>query len=414
MNQLDIAVLAVASTPGRPEGIGAYTAALATHLASLGLSVEVWVQRRAQDGSAPVLDSRTIGVWRRGLFLGLDLLAWLRRRRPQILHVQFEFRAYGGATGVFSLLMGLMVARLVFRQRVMVTVHQVLSARDLTRETLGRLGVRLHSRIARAFAGWVMAGLGRWSDALIVHADIFRERLIADWKARADRIHVIPHGVPVLRGSDVKARGPRLLVFGYIKRYKGIEMAIEAFARIATEFPQWTLTIAGPMATPASPSERYLDELKALASPLGARVEFVGPVEDPAAEDLFAHASIVLFPYRVLFAASGPMAQAIGAHTPFIISEELRPICPEWPLWCAADVEEWARMLRGLMGDARRWAEAQRMAASRAASSDWGLVAAQTAGLYRVVCALAGRRQPGPKTQLVPQSVEAAPPTVTP
>lgn len=398
MNRIDVALLAVVSTADRPEGVGTYTAALARYLISRDLDIEIWAQRGAQDGRTPLLDAKTIGLWRRGIPLGFDVLTRLRLKRPRVLHVQFEFRAYGGATGVFSLLVGLAVARLLLGQRVIVTVHQVLSSGDLTQKTLGWLGIRSRVWLTKVFVALVMAGIARWSDAVIVHAGTFKERLITDWGVRPDQIHVIPHGVPVSRTSGAIPRESRVLVFGYIKRYKGIELAIQAFARIAAEFPDWTLTIAGPTGAGGSESERYLEELKALASPLGSQIEFIGPVEDTVAESLFARASIVLLPYRVLFSASGPMAQAMGSHTPFIMSEELRPICPEWPFRCAEDADEWARMLRGLMGDAQRWADAQMIAAAHAASISWDRVAEQTARLYRKVCTSPGqfilRRRP--------------------
>ena len=378
MTRRTVAFLTVTSPPGPPQGVAAYSEALTGALGSSEFDILIWSQRNGQAGGAPKNIGGAMPVWQPGLWAGSDLLRRLRRTRPDILHVQFEFGLYGGVLGLASVLSALVLAQVVLRQRIVVTLHQVPSTHDLTVEWLRWFGVRLPAWAARRAVALTVAILGRSSDQLIVHADVFRDRLQAEWGVR-DAPAVVPHGI-ALNGHPRSHGEHRLLLFGYVKRYKGIEIAIEAFRRLAEEFPDWTLTIAGP-----SPSEAYLESLQSLARPLGSRVEFLGRVDEEDVAELFRRAGIVLLPYRTLFSASGPLAQAMGHMTPFVISDELRPLSPSWPHWAPLDPEEWARALRSLMRDEEARATAGRLAATHARGLSWSAAADRTREIYRAV-----------------------------
>jgi glycosyltransferase involved in cell wall biosynthesis len=348
-------------------------------LASPEFEISVWSQRDAGSGADRGLPG-VISVWRPGIWAGLDLFRQLRRTHPDLLHVQFEFGIYGGAPGLVSVLGALLLARLILRQHTVVTIHQVPSAPGLTAAWLRRSGVRLPAWAGRRVVRVTFALLGRSADRLIVHADVFGRRLHAEWGVRPP-VTVVPHGV-ARRGDPRHHDEPRLLLFGYLKWYKGIEIAIDAFRRLAAAFPDWTLTIAGPPS-----SEAYLETLRILARPLGRRVEFLGSIDEDRVDELFRRAGIVLFPYRTVFSASGPLALAIGHEIPFVVSEEMRSLCPDWPHWAPPDPDLWANVLRPLMRDDAVRAAARRLAAALAQERTWPAVAAATRGVYKaVVC----------------------------
>jgi glycosyltransferase involved in cell wall biosynthesis len=163
-----------------------------------------------------------------------------------------------------------------------------------------------------------MAKLFGAFERLVVHTARGRERLI-DQHVDPSRISVLPHG---LLGAEAAARATReqagaivtFLVFGKIKPYKGIDVLIEAFARLPEELRRNArLRVVG---------KPYMDlePLRALAAARG-----VDPGLDPrfVADDelpgLFASGTIATFPYREI-EASGVLSLALANGRPILAS----------------------------------------------------------------------------------------------
>ncbi len=94
-------------------------------------------------------------------------------------------------------------------------------------------------------------------DRIIVHTDAMKREICGRFGADAARVHVIPHGLNVrvaVRGftrQDSRRRlgipdGARVvLFFGFIDRYKGIDLLIESLERLAKDDTDLFLLIAG-------------------------------------------------------------------------------------------------------------------------------------------------------------------------
>jgi glycosyltransferase involved in cell wall biosynthesis len=84
-----------------------------------------------------------------------------------------------------------------------------------------------------------------------------------------------------------RAADKTILFVGRLAREKGVDILLKSFAELARAgdaLAGWKLRIVGPHeASQGGDGDRYLDELRALARPLGARCELVGPVFDPDA-----------------------------------------------------------------------------------------------------------------------------------
>lgn len=105
---------------------------------------------------------------------------------------------------------------------------------------------------------------------------------------RRDRIEVIPNGVDLgfyaPSTSSPKSPDPLILYLGRLKRYKRVDLVIQAFARLRAQAPRARLIIAGQGdARPA---------LESLAAELGVSdaVEFAGFVTEEQKANLFRHA----------------------------------------------------------------------------------------------------------------------------
>lgn len=156
-------------------------------------------------------------------------------------------------------------------------------------------------------------------DAIIVHSEHARERVIALYEIEPERVHVIRHGA--LRSEVGGSLPPELsddgepvvLSYGLIRPYKGVETLVAAWRGI--EHAQ--LWIVGrPMMDVSS--------LLAAAGWAGPNLRlvprFVTPQEEHA---LFERADIVVLPYErsERFGFSGVLATALGHGKAIVLSD---------------------------------------------------------------------------------------------
>jgi glycosyltransferase involved in cell wall biosynthesis len=107
------------------------------------------------------------------------------------------------------------------------------------------------------------------------------------------RITVVPNGLPDVpydRWLEVpKDPAPLFVVLTRLKRYKAIELALEAFALVGREHPEARLVVAG------EGDHREALERRAGASGLNGRVEFPGWLDDEAKWSLLRRAWALLY-----------------------------------------------------------------------------------------------------------------------
>ncbi|RYG34629.1 glycosyltransferase [bacterium] len=233
-----------------------------------------------------------------------------------VLSLQHEYGIFGGPDGshVLEMLQKLEIP-------VMVTLHTVLqNPNDGQRRVLRRI-----CDIAQR----VMVMSDRACDFL---ADVYGvpER----------KIEVIPHGVPESDGIEVapemEAYGndPKLLTFGLLSPGKGIEVGIDAVAKLKPNHPNVRYFVLGKTHPDlvAREGEAYRDGLAAQAKALGVEenVIFVNAFVDlPKLSSYLKGADVYVTPYRGKDQiVSGTLSYAVAfglpvVTTPFIYAEEL-------------------------------------------------------------------------------------------
>jgi glycosyltransferase involved in cell wall biosynthesis len=149
-------------------------------------------------------------------------------------------------------------------------------------------------------------------DAVVVHSEHGRARLVDELALSPARVHVIPHGVlrpagdgplpPELTGFD----GPVVLCFGLLRPYKGIDVLLEAWRAISGA----QLWIVGAPRMDTAPLH--------VAAPPGVRFveRFVSEGEAAA---LFRRADLAVLPYREID-QSGVLFTALGFGVPLILT----------------------------------------------------------------------------------------------
>ncbi len=160
-------------------------------------------------------------------------------------------------------------------------------------------------------------------DAIIVHSEHGRARLIDELGADGERVHVIPHGVLTHlaeRSSDTPPRPlpfqtdkPVVLCFGLMRPYKGIDVLLRAWrgAHGEAQIEDAELWIAGM-------PRMDISALQATAPPNVRFVpRFIGDHELPA---YFERADLVVLPY-LQADQSGVLFTALAFGKPLLLSD---------------------------------------------------------------------------------------------
>ncbi len=316
--------------PAGQAGMALYTYRLANTLADKGLHVSLFVDEQYELDLLPVkfnkikvLSTRNVSVGssqhaivRRANIIGAHLYNWhkfcgyVRKDKPEIVHIQILFHLID-----WHILNQLKRTN----ARLVVTVHDVIP----------------HKFYARRF-GWlelfILQYIYNKADRLIVHAETNKQQLLENFSVREDKVIVIPHGEYSLRGisreiSDDQARAKLevninqkvILFFGFIRKTKGIDILLEAFDKVAEEFPDIILIVAGLPIQGESFSEhrRFINEMKH-----GGKVKcFVEYVEYADIPCFFRVADIVVLPYLEFYSQSGVVHLAQGFGKAVIASD---------------------------------------------------------------------------------------------
>jgi glycosyltransferase involved in cell wall biosynthesis len=155
-------------------------------------------------------------------------------------------------------------------------------------------------------------------DAVVVHSEHGRGRLIGELGINPDKVHVIPHGAfthlvpetppPLYTPSaTARERWPEVLCFGLMRPYKGIDVLLEAWAGIEGA----DLLIAGRPRMDIAP-------LRAAAPPNVTFEPYF--LSDGELRARFQRAALVVLPYREID-QSGVLFTALAFGKPLLLSD---------------------------------------------------------------------------------------------
>ena len=232
--------------------------------------------------------------------------------------VQHEFGLFGGEAGCH-----LNTLLKMIRKPVITTLHTVLEdCADCYRDSL--------------------ADTCKISDSVVVMNQRGIGMLTRKYDVPAQKIHLIPHGIPEMPFLDgtsakkkLKLEGKRIiLTFGLLGRNKGIETMLQAMPRIIAACPNSVYIILG--ATHPEIRQRegdaYKESLQATAVKLGLKKNIVFRNKYVSETELFDYlhaADVYVTPYpNKAQLTSGTLALAVGTgkavvSTPYWAAEEL-------------------------------------------------------------------------------------------
>jgi glycosyltransferase involved in cell wall biosynthesis len=309
----------VADYPPRKCGIATFTADLRAAVVGLGLRFEcpvAAVSDLAQGYDYP--PEVRFEIYEQDLNSYQRAADFLNLMNADVVCVQHEFGIFGGPAGshVLALLRSL-------RTPIVTTLHTILRNPSAEQRRVMQELIRLSTRLV------VMTAKG----------EAFLREV---YKAPADKIDLIPHGIPDMPFVDPNYFKDELgvvgkhvlLTFGLLSPNKGIEYVLEALPAIVREFPDVVYIVLGQTHPNLlrDQGERYRLSLERLAKDLGVQkhvVFFNRFVELEQLKAFIGAADIYLTPYlNEEQITSGTLSYAFGAGKAVIST----------PYWHAAEL----------------------------------------------------------------------------
>ena len=385
---------------GTQSGVASYTCNLAKGLKRMGLEVNVIAQKISGSSLDPLErgeEPYVMYCWTPGSprFVW-EIMQAIHRLRPALIHVQHELFLFGGVLTVGLAPLLLWLLRLSTRAKLVVTLHGVPPLSRLDQEFIRENGLKGLPWLLHIALFGLLRSIVTAAHCVIVHEELFRKRLLREYRCPADKITVIHHGIETpdersLPCSEeakqaLGVAGKRTVLFlGYLTGYKGVEVLLEGFVRAAPAHPDWVLLLAGgphPRRWKEPAYQHYLLNLESQLKRLRPQAEYLGFVPEEKLPLVFRAADVVVFPYRVVLASSGPLALCLAFDRPFLASEAFRGVLPEELLF-TLDPEAVRTTLETFFRSSWLAERACRLARTWRTERSWESVAQKTQALYQ-------------------------------
>jgi glycosyltransferase involved in cell wall biosynthesis len=158
----------------------------------------------------------------------------------------------------------------------------------------------VHNELFRTYGKREMARALGYADRVLCCSHFIADRIAARAPSAADSVRVVHNGVDIEtfhpRDQDVSDEVPVILFVGRVVAEKGPDLLLRAVARIASKKRPFRVRIVGSHGFADLPLSPYEEELRRLAAPLGADVEFVPFVPRAVVADLYRSASVFCVP----------------------------------------------------------------------------------------------------------------------
>jgi glycosyltransferase involved in cell wall biosynthesis len=365
------------TTVGGRCGIADYSAALTTAL-----------------GASHAATVHTVEI-RPGMWSPLALArAGARLSRARVAHVQHTYSFFGVDQVTYTIAMRVLRARI--RRPLVITAHTVRPPGP------ARYAGGLGSALANVLDAprWHDVETFARADAVIVHARLHRDRLLARGIA-ADRCHVIPPGVPPRVAVSPAAvarfrtrhgldRRPVVGVFGFLERSKRFATVLDALAETGTGAEAPLLLLAGGPRLPEHDAVEREVRADAARAGLADRVVITGYLERDEVPVALEAMDVVAVPYATDDSVSYSLHVALAQRRPVVATDldPMREIAERGQclaLVRADDPHALAKTLRDLLDDAQRRARLAAAAGEYAEAASVAVTARLTLDTYAAI-----------------------------
>jgi glycosyltransferase involved in cell wall biosynthesis len=280
---------------------------------------------KATVNSAPAEELTVFHVWSKYTY-PFDILHKTIKDKVDLVHIQWELNDFGGFSP--SLLLPLLLFFLfISRKKTIITIHSVIPRFSFGLKLSGFTLPRGTKVIGELVFLMLYRTVGLLSNGVIVHGDSLKTLLVKDYKARPNKIFVIPYGIPSEAPPNdcnkpdflMKKNCEVILYIGAISPRKGLHILIEAFQKLSIDHPNWALVIAGNV---PSYYQYYYQRLISLSTNLIKRnqIIFLGEYKPSEVHTLMNASKVVVFPYIYNFGASSSLTFALQHKKVVVIS----------------------------------------------------------------------------------------------
>jgi glycosyltransferase involved in cell wall biosynthesis len=391
----------VSTIPPEGGGVSTYTKNLVQSFDFSNLDLTIlanYSNKRSQSEHFSNKCIKIVDCWTEGLLYPFQIFKALCRNKPRVVHVQHEYFIFG--TTFSSALFPLLAVFAKFlRVKFIVTLHGVVSLAEIRDPELSSIGNENLNGMPKWLSQMGMLFLTRlitdFSERIIVLNNAHRNVLTREYHCSPNKIIVVPHGVPkseIIAQNVAKEKlglnGQKVaLYFGYITKYKGIDILVKAFKRIVD--PRFVLIIGGALHPRLKNDPEYKRFWNSIMKEMETdkRIKFVGFIPDDILSTYISASDIVVFPYIASFSTGGPMNITLGHHKAVIASKisSFSDVLPASGVFKTGSVSDLSRVLSKTLSDAEFTSFLSASTKSVADERSWEKIAKATISLYQMV-----------------------------
>lgn len=352
------------------------------------------------DNNNPQVDK----VWERKNSFFLDILEYVWKVNPDVVHFQQEIKMYGPLSTALLLPWLILILRLK-RVGVVTTIHAVVAPEQIDKNFLENFNVHyspLKMIATKLFFKYIYITLGSFSNKITVHTDSLKKILVESYGMSSKKVIVIEHGIREIKDLREKPtsaailkkfallKGKKIiLVFGYFSPRKGYEFLIDAFSEALGKVRdnKWALALVGDVTKEFLPYKLKIEAL-IKAKKLERNVLIAGYADDQMVDEFYRLAKVVLIPAIISFNTSGSLSLALAYQKPLLVAD-VKPLSMEVKqnnfglLYDGSNVKSCAKELVTLMSDENAYGILSEKLARSVKRRYWTNIAKQHYDLYK-------------------------------
>lgn len=270
-------------------------------------------------------------AWKRGTFRLFPHLFGeiLALKDTKSILIEFEVAMFGDFLYLLPFPIFLLLLKLMGK-KITIVSHQVIL--DIS-ELSGHLN--LNNKFKAYLLNFCIHSFYRiillFSSRVIVFDKILKDNLSKF--GNPNKIKIISHGVEEFKNHITRDDARKklnflendfiLLYFGYIAWYKGADLLVNAYGELKTDSKIKLIIAGGPNPNHANKVyyQNYIHKIENECQQKG--ILLTGFVKEENIPLYFLASDVVVFPYRTLMSASGPLSIAFSFQKPFLVSKEL-------------------------------------------------------------------------------------------